>query len=69
MLAQVCDEGRRRGAKAITARVVPTPKNVPARDVFEQHGFAKVREDDSGATLWRLDLETSGVGWPSWFKR
>jgi FkbH-like protein len=69
VLAHLCDEGRRRGLKAVTARVIPTPKNTPARDVFERHGFAKIGEDDTGITHWRLELETGSVEWPAWFKR
>jgi len=69
VLAHLCDEGRRRGLKSVTARVIPSPKNAPARDVFERHGFAKVSEDDTGITHWRLELETGSVQWPSWFKR
>jgi FkbH-like protein len=69
MLARLCDEGRRCALKAVTARFIPSRKNAPAEDVFERHGFAKVRVDDTGTTFWRLDLETGGVEWPTWFKR
>ncbi len=69
MLACLCDEGRRRGLKDVTARFIPSRKNAPAQDVFERHGFAKVREDDTGTTFWRLDLEIGRVEWPAWFKR
>ena len=69
MLAHLCDQARRRRIKAVTARVVPSRKNAPARDVFERHGFSKIGEDDAGATFWSLDLQAGGVEWPSWFKR
>jgi FkbH-like protein len=69
MLAHICDEGRRRGLKAVTAGVIPSQKNAPARDVFERHGFAKLSEDDSGATSWRIELEAGGIEWPTWFRR
>src|SRR5262249_17486219 len=69
MLAWLCDEACKQGAQTITARVVPTKKNTPARDVFERHAFSKVHEDAAGATFWRLDLETGGVDWPMWFAR
>ena len=69
MLAHLCDEGRQRGATSIEARVIPTAKNAPARDVYERHGFVKVDEDALGVTRWRLDLATAPVAWPAWFKR
>ena len=69
MLAHLCEEGLRRGATSIEARFIPTAKNAPARDVFERHGFIKVDEDESQTTRWRLDIESSLVTWPAWFKR
>jgi FkbH-like protein len=69
MLAHLCDQGRSRGLKALTARFVPTSKNAPSRDIFERHGFAKVNEDESGATFWHLDLGAGDIAWPTWFKR
>jgi FkbH-like protein len=69
MLAHLCEEGRRRGATTIEARFIPTAKNDPARDVFERHGFVKVDEDAAGTGRWRLDIESSSVAWPEWFKR
>jgi FkbH-like protein len=69
MLAHLCDQARHRRSKAVTARVVPSRKNAPARDVFERHGFSKVGEDDTGATFWSLELQAGGVEWPAWFKR
>jgi len=68
MLAHLCDEARRRGATSIAGRIIPTAKNVPARDLFERHGFTKVDEDPSGATRWQLDLAFATVPWPAWFK-
>ena len=68
MLAHLCDEGRRRGLKAVKARVIPSQKNAPAQDVFERHGFAKISEGQTGITHWGLDLERNRVEWPAWFK-
>jgi FkbH-like protein len=69
MLAHLCDEALSRGAIEILAVVVPTPKNVPARDVFERHGFDKIGEDAAGTATWRLDLAGGGIAWPAWFRR
>lgn len=69
MLAHLCDAASRCGATEIRANVVATPKNVPARDVFERHGFLKTAGDGSGTTSWRLDLAGGRVDWPAWFRR
>lgn len=69
MLAYLCDEARRRGAKAIRARIVPTAKNIPVRSLFSEHQFTKVDEDASGTTKWQLRLDDGCVVWPTWFKR
>lgn len=69
MLAHVCDEARARGLPSVKARVIPTAKNMPARDLFERHGFSKLEGTEEGTTLWRLDLATGAIQWPAWFNR
>jgi len=68
MLAHLCDEATARGLASLRGRFVPTPKNAPARDLFERHGFARGAERDGGDD-WCLDLATHRVDWPSWFVR
>ena len=68
MLAHLCDEATARGLASLKGRFVPTPKNAPARDLFERHGFARGAERDGGDD-WCLDLATHRVDWPSWFVR
>lgn len=67
MLAHLCDEARKRQLSVIHARIVPTTKNAPVRDVFERHGFTKSNEDSAGTTYWLLDLKRAGVECPEWF--
>ena len=67
MLAYLCDEARRRGASSLIGTIISTPKNVPVRDLFERHGFAKIAGGSEGTTTWRLALEDGTVDWPAWF--
>jgi FkbH-like protein len=68
MLAHVCDQALRRNAAALRGCVKPTPKNIPARDLFSRHGFEKVAENESGETWWKLDLAKAPIAWPEWMR-
>jgi FkbH-like protein len=68
MLAYLCDEAMRCGMKHIRGQVIPTAKNMPARDLFERHGFQKLTVPESEATSWILHVDNSVVRWPEWFK-
>jgi FkbH-like protein len=63
MLAHLCDQAARRGARAVQGRIIPTSKNEPVRGLYETHGFERVAED-----TWRLKLDRSRVAFPTWFK-
>ena len=69
MLAHVCDRARELGASAITATLIPTPRNEPVRDLFARHAFANTGSGVDGTTRWRLELTDGGVRCPEWFER
>lgn len=69
ILAHLCDVATSRKLEVLRGRVVPTTKNLPARDLFERHGFSLEREDERGESSWRLDLGQGRVEWPAWFAR
>jgi FkbH-like protein len=68
MLAHLCDLAEQHGLDAVIGELIPTAKNLPVRDLFERHGFAKATEDPSGTTMWRLCLPQQRVPWPDWFR-
>lgn len=68
MLAHLCDTAEQRRLPALTGQLIPTAKNLPVRDLFERHGFAKVEEDATAASVWRLELPLQRVHWPDWFR-
>ncbi len=68
MLAYLCEAAQQRGLDKLFGQVVPTEKNMPARDLFEKHGFRKLGEDQSGTTTWELNLASATVQVPDWFE-
>jgi len=69
MLAELCDDARRRGLTALRGQIIPTAKNSPARDLFERHGFSLAPGGEQGVTFWRLDTAAQNVAWPDWLAR
>jgi FkbH-like protein len=68
MLAYVCDFARRRGIRTIRGRVHPTAKNMPARDIFDRHGFQRTAGSENEVSTWVLDVEQHPVPWPEWIR-
>lgn len=68
MLASLSEQATRRGLSQLRGTIVPTAKNVPARDLFERHGFTRVRESEGGKTEWLLDLSKNAVTCPEWIR-
>jgi FkbH-like protein len=68
LLAEAEAFARRKRATVLSGRFIPTPKNAPARAVFESHGFARCSEDAGGST-WELDLTQASIAPPDWIQR
>ena len=68
MLAYLCEEAGKRNLSELRGRIIPTAKNAPVRQLFEQHGFDKTSESESGESFWRLVLKEGAVAWPDWMK-
>ncbi len=67
LLAHIAKSATQRGRKRLRGWFLPTKKNAPARDFYEQHGF--VRQEGNGAgSLWVLDLNNSPLRSPEWIK-
>jgi FkbH-like protein len=67
LLAHLAESARRRGCKRLVGWFLPTKKNAPARDFYEQHGFERQKTDGTGS-LWAFDLESSTLHSPDWIK-
>jgi FkbH-like protein len=67
LLAHLVKSASERGCKRLTGWFLPTKKNAPARDFYQQHEFTLVEQNDKGS-LWSLDLTRQQVAFPDWVK-
>jgi FkbH-like protein len=67
LLAHLAESAEQRGRKRLIGWFLPTKKNAPARDFYEQHGFERQEVNDTGS-LWKLDLKRSTLRSPEWIK-
>ena len=67
LLAHLAEGAGQRGRKRLAGWFVPTRKNAPARDFYEQHGF-ELQMTSCEGSLWTLDLASSTLQCPEWIK-
>jgi FkbH-like protein len=67
LLAHLAQSAAERGCKRLAGWFLPTRKNAPARDFYEQHGFQRQESNGTGS-LWVLDLNNSPLRSPDWIK-
>jgi FkbH-like protein len=67
LLAHLAESAAQRGRKRLVGWFLPTKKNAPARDFYEQHGFNRQETNGTGS-LWTLDLKSSTLRCPDWIK-
>jgi len=67
LLAHLADRAAERGCRRLVGWFLPTKKNAPARDFYQQHGFER-QENNGMGSLWALDLKRSTLHCPDWIK-
>ena len=67
LLAHLAKSAAERGCQRLVGWFLPTKKNAPARDFYQQHGFVEHQTNETG-TLWVLDLKSSALSAPDWIK-
>jgi|CZLA01.1.fsa_nt_gi FkbH-like protein len=67
LLAHLAESAAQRGRKRLEGWFLPTKKNAPARDFYQQHGFEWQVTNCEGS-LWTLDLKSSTLRCPDWIK-
>src|ERR1035441_2067247 len=67
LLAHLAESAAQRGRKRLEGWFLPTKKNAPARDFYQQHGFEWQVSNCEGS-LWTLDLKSSTLRCPDWIK-
>jgi FkbH-like protein len=68
LLARIMADARAAKAKRIIGEYIPTKKNPPAADLYENHGFDMPAESDNNGTTWILNLDTDTVEVPDWIE-
>jgi FkbH-like protein len=63
VLARLAQWAKDSGAPRARGRIIPTPKNVPVRELYGQHGFTR---DTADETVWWLDLGGKVPQDPAW---
>lgn len=67
ILAAVADRARESGMRSLVGEYIETKKNVPCRDFYPEHGFARDPETGAdGVIRYRLDLAEARPQTPSW---
>ena len=66
-LSYIIEEARKAKIKSIIGKYIPTKRNTPAKDLYNDHSFELVEEKD-GTTIWKLDIEKSSIKRPDWIK-
>jgi FkbH-like protein len=67
LLAHLAESAAQRGRKRLIGWFLPTKKNAPARDFYQQHGFERQEANGTGS-LWVLDLKSSKLRCPDWIR-
>jgi FkbH-like protein len=67
LLSHIVDQARTRGARYVRGWFLPTKKNAPAKDFYENHGFHLASQNGKGS-YWELDLAQTGVSCPTWIQ-
>ncbi len=66
LLALVAERARAAGASELIGEFIETKKNVPARDLFEKHGFTRA-ETEGDPQRWRFSL-AERLASPVWIR-
>nr|MDO8099533.1 HAD-IIIC family phosphatase [Candidatus Njordarchaeota archaeon] len=54
----IINDAKRRGIEYLEAEYIPTKKNSLAKDFYQQHNFALLKEGKDGRTSWRYPITT-----------
>ena len=58
MLDRLVERCREQGIKTIKGYYYPTAKNSMVKELYGFFGFEKISEDESGNTVWKLDVDS-----------
>ena len=64
-LAAVAQAARVKGARQLRGHFLPTAKNAPAKDFYQQNGFTCTEQTDKGS-IWEANMEADLPAMPEW---
>ena len=68
LMAMISADALAGGATRLDGEFIVTKKNVPARDIYERHGYTQAGTTD-GVERWERTLTDGGVSFPHWIHR
>ncbi len=68
LMATISADAVAAGAARLDGEFIVTKKNVPARDIYERHGYTHAGTTD-GVERWERTLTDGGVQFPAWIHR
>lgn len=66
-LAKIVADAKKKGVSAIIGEYIPTQKNAPVKDFYQNHGFEKFQQAGN-LSKWMLDLIKATVKMPNWLE-
>ena len=66
MLAFICQYAKANKLKKIFGEIIPTQKNIPVRDLFQQHEFILLESDTNGRSMWQYTIKEDLLPYPDW---
>ncbi len=52
----------------VSGYFLPTAKNLPAKDLYERHGFRRIAGEESPNPAWTLKTDEPCIDYPAWIK-
>jgi predicted enzyme involved in methoxymalonyl-ACP biosynthesis len=66
ILCRLAELAREHGCRLLRGEYVPTKKNMPAAELFSQHGFTPAGAGQGLSQVWLFDLERQKLDWPTY---
>lgn len=66
LLAEIAAQAHTSGARYLTGKYIPTPKNSPVVDFYSRHNFEVADVGPSGEVAYTFDLDSGEISVPSW---
>lgn len=64
VMSWATERAKQRGWSELTGLILETPRNTPARGIFQDEGFTF----DAESRLWRKNMSNIGTSLPAWFE-